>query len=285
MRQELINRRARALLADELSGWHLDDIHRWFSDAGVVMRSDATTNAKSASSVVAAYLGSLDLTLPSDAAKFIKVANPVVREIETMWEYRISHAQVPDLKDARHPLTKFLSEMDGCGFLWSRSEFVNASLSSRLADLKFIAEDFKLPHLDEHINRIEQSLATDPGQAIGSAKEMVETVAKTILNNRGVSYAAAANLLVLGRLVFKTLKQLPDDVSDELRGSDVLRVTLSNLASVVHGIAELRGLYGTGHGQLGTSKGLHARHAKLMVGAAATLATYWVETDRDMDHQ
>lgn len=273
------------MLADELSGWCLGDIHRWFSDAGVLMRSDPTTNLNSASSVVAAYLGSLDLTLPSDAVKFIKVANPVVRQIESMWEYRISHALVPDLKDACHPLADLLSEMDGCGFPWSRSEFVDASLFSRLADLKFQAENFKLSHLDEHINRIEQSLATDPGQAIGSAKEMVETVAKTILNARGVSYTAAADLLVLGRLVFATLKQLPDDVPNGSRGSDVLRRTLSNLMSVVQGIAELRGLYGTGHGQLGTSKGLHARHAKLVVGAAATLATYWVETDRDMDHQ
>jgi len=53
---------------------------------------------------------------------------------------------------------------------------------------------------------------------------------------------------------------------------------LSNLSTVGHGLAELRGLYGTGHGQHGTTAGLAPRHAKLAVGAAATLAMFLFET-------
>ena len=283
MKQDVITRRARVLLAEELSSWSLGDINRWFADAGVELRPDPETNVNSGSSLVSAYLKSLDFTLPSDAAKFIKVANPVVREIEHMWEYRISHTSTPDPKDDHHPLVDLLSEMDRCGFPWSRSEFVDATLSARLADVKVYAETFELSHLAEHIHRIEQSLATDPGQAIGSAKEMVETVAKTLLKARGVSHGTGDDLLVLGRLVFTMLKQLPSDVPDASKGAATLKRTLNNLMNVVQGIAEMRGLYGTGHGKDGTSKGLQARHAKLVVGAAATLATYWVETDRDMD--
>jgi len=43
-------------------------------------------------------------------------------------------------------------------------------------------------------------------------------------------------------------------------------------------LAELRGLYGTGHGKHGKASGLSPRHAKLAVGAAATLTTFLFET-------
>jgi hypothetical protein len=45
---------------------------------------------------------------------------------------------------------------------------------------------------------------------------------------------------------------------------------LSNLGTIGNGLAELRGLYGTGHGKHGKTSALSARHAKLAVGAAAT---------------
>ena len=45
-----------------------------------------------------------------------------------------------------------------------------------------------------------------------------------------------------------------------------------------NGLAELRGLYGTGHGKHGKTSGLSPRHAKLAVGAAATLATFLFQT-------
>jgi hypothetical protein len=40
------------------------------------------------------------------------------------------------------------------------------------------------------------------------------------------------------------------------------------------GIAELRNHYGTGHGKAAGAKGLSSRHAKLAVGAAASLAVW-----------
>jgi hypothetical protein len=53
---------------------------------------------------------------------------------------------------------------------------------------------------------------------------------------------------------------------------------LSNLGTIGNGLAELRGLYGTGHGKTAE---LSARHAKLAVGAAATLATFLFETHKE----
>jgi hypothetical protein len=61
----------------------------------------------------------------------------------------------------------------------------------------------------------------------------------------------------------------------------VTKRTLNNLMTLVQGVAEVRGFYGPRHGQKGQAKGLQARRAKLAVGAAAALPSYWIDTDHE----
>ena len=106
---------------------------------------------------------------------------------------------------------------------------------------------------------------------------MVETICKTILEKRGVS-TDDKELPKLVRTTAKELALLPEAVPDKAKGSEVIRRLLSNLNQVAQGMAELRNLYGTGHGRAGRVKGIQPRHARLAVGAAATLATFLLET-------
>lgn len=76
----------------------------------------------------------------------------------------------------------------------------------------------------------------------------------------------------------EALQLVPEGVSDTAKGSKTIKAVLGNLAAVVQGLAELRNLYGTGHGKHGRTKGLQPRHARLAAGAAATLATFLFET-------
>jgi hypothetical protein len=73
----------------------------------------------------------------------------------------------------------------------------------------------------------------------------------------------------------------PDDIHDRAKAADTIKRLLSNLATVVQGLAELRNPYGTGHGHDGRAKGLLKRHARLAAGAASTLALFLLETHRD----
>jgi hypothetical protein len=82
----------------------------------------------------------------------------------------------------------------------------------------------------------------------------------------------------LTKATLKELKLVPEGVPDSTRGADVIKRLLSNLGTIGNGLAELRGLYGTGHGKHGNTSGLGARHAKLAVGAAATLTMFLFET-------
>jgi len=81
------------------------------------------------------------------------------------------------------------------------------------------------------------------------------------------------------------LKLTPDDIPDAAKAAGTIRRLLSNLATVTQGLAELRNLYGTGHGKSATSKGLTSRHAKLAAGAATALAVFLFETHEARDEQ
>ncbi|MBU0478865.1 abortive infection family protein [bacterium] len=132
-------------------------------------------------------------------------------------------------------------------------------------------------HFQEYIERIKISIDTDPSLAIGSAKELVESTLKTILTELGIRYNKNDYVPKLLKETQKVLDLAPADIDDAKKGVDVIKVLLSNLGQVAIKTAELRNLYGTGHGKE-KRKGLNSRHARLAVGAAITLCTFLLET-------
>jgi hypothetical protein len=147
-----------------------------------------------------------------------------------------------------------------------------------LNPLKEHARILNANHLAEQIRRLEASVESDPSLAIGTAKELIETCCKTILAERGKAMAGTPDVSALTKETLRELKLVPEGIPDAARGADVIKRLLSNLGTIGNGLAELRGLYGTGHGKHGTAAGLGTRHAKLAVGAAATLAIFLFET-------
>ena len=130
---------------------------------------------------------------------------------------------------------------------------------------------------------MESSIEADPSLAIGTAKELIETCCKTILAERGKPVVGTPDVSTLTKDTLKELKLIPEGIPDTARGADVIKRLLSNLGMIGNGLAELRGLYGTGHGKHGTATGLGARHAKLAVGAAATLTLFLFETHKETE--
>lgn len=147
-----------------------------------------------------------------------------------------------------------------------------------LKHLKNSAYSFDASYLLEQVKRIEKAVNTDPALAIGTAKELVETCCKTILSDRGIEVSSSADIPTLTKSTLKALKLVPDGIPEQARGSDVIKRILSNLGTIGNGLAELRGLYGTGHGKDGKVSGLTPRHAKLAVGAATTLVVFLFDT-------
>ena len=150
-----------------------------------------------------------------------------------------------------------------------------------LAPLKNVAVVFDIPYLSEQIRRIEDSVEKDPSLAIGTAKELIETCCKTILEKRGKTVSSNLTIQQLTKETLKELRLVPDNVHDSKRGADAIRQILQVLGTIGQSIGELRNLYGTGHGKSGNTVGLSSRHARLAVGAASTLVRFLFETHID----
>lgn len=221
-------------------------------------------------SLVEQYYHTIDWSKWSDVRKVITVYENVLNHLEEQSE--IDNEWAP--KTFRS-LKKWI-EKDG--FSYQDSRLTRTDRHRFLKDMSDQAKAFDTPELHRQIERMRSSVEDDPALAIGTAKEVVETTCKTILTERGVEFESDADLGKLVKETRKVLSLVPDAIPDSAKGAESIRRLLSNLGNVAQGLGELRNLYGTGHGKHGSSKGLSPRHARLAVGAAATLATFLFET-------
>lgn len=143
-----------------------------------------------------------------------------------------------------------------------------------LEDVEEVANRLDIVELNKHAARIRRSIREDPEQAIGSAKELLESVLKAILNIEGEH--AGDDIPTLLRRAQRELELDPRNIGEDVPGRETIRRTLSNLGQIVIGVAEVRNLYGTGHGRHRTRE-LEIAHARLVVNAAVTIATFLVE--------
>ncbi len=130
--------------------------------------------------------------------------------------------------------------------------------------------------LNQYILRIQDVIDSDPELAIGSMKDLLESVMKCILEAHGESVGKEDLQTLLNRTK-KILKLDPSGFDETMKGAKIIKRTLSNLGQVVKGIDELRNLYGTGHGRTRRS-GVTPRHARLVINAGAALAVFLIET-------
>lgn len=148
-----------------------------------------------------------------------------------------------------------------------------------------VADALDAAWMQKEIERLENSIERDPALAIGTAKELVESCCKSILNKRGVEYTRGADLGDLTKLLTKELRLVPENITDEAKGAENIRLILRNLTQLTHNLAQLRGLYGSGHGRDGKHKGLQARHARLAVASAVAFIDFVCDTFREREEE
>lgn len=141
-----------------------------------------------------------------------------------------------------------------------------------------VADALDAGWMQKEIERLENGIERDPALAIGTAKELVETCCKSILGKRDIEYPRGADIGDLTKLLTKELRLVPENITDEARGAENIRLILRNLTQLTHNLAQLRGLYGSGHGRDGKHKGLQARHARLAVASATAFIDFICET-------
>jgi hypothetical protein len=134
----------------------------------------------------------------------------------------------------------------------------------------------------EHLVRLQRSAHNDPPLAIGIAKELVESTAKTVLLEAGEFVDDKEDLPALVARAQQALGLHPSSAQPGPDGTDAVKRILGGLMNVTTGLAELRNRgYGTGHGPKGERVGLHPRHAHLAVNAAMTWCSIMLDTLAD----
>ena len=124
----------------------------------------------------------------------------------------------------------------------------------------------------------------NPTEAIGKAKELIESCCKTILEERNMLLSKDETLGQLTKKVMKLLKVTPNDIDDTIPAAKAMKQILGNLSAIAEGMATLRNSYGSGHGRAASYKGLEERHAKLAVGSSITLVEFlWCTHERTKD--
>ena len=138
------------------------------------------------------------------------------------------------------------------------------------------AARLEVAEMRRQVDRIRRDHSTDPEAAIGQAKELVETVCKTIL---GISGGDEGSAWTFPKLVKRTLVHLGIDPT-QLDGDAVqvkaARQLVGGVSSVLNGADELRNARGTGHGR-SRSPLVDEAVARLAVGVALAAAVYLVE--------
>lgn len=98
-------------------------------------------------------------------------------------------------------------------------------------------------YVSKQIQRMETAIDSDVDLAIGTAKEFVETVAKSILDERDIDHDENAAITSLVRATSEALGLVPEGIPNEAKAAKSVKAVLGNLASIVQGMAEIRNAY------------------------------------------
>lgn len=115
--------------------------------------------------------------------------------------------------------------------------------------------------------------ASDPEGAITSARTLIESVCKHILDSSGISYDDGADLPKLYKLTAEVLNLAPSQHTEA-----VFKQILGGCTAVVEGLGSLRNRLSDAHGKGKVASRPSPRHAELAVNLSGALATYLLAT-------
>jgi hypothetical protein len=275
---DLISKKTRYEFREYLVGYTLREIELEFDAADIL--PDAKYNpgiSGQRRTLVEQYYHSIDWKNPKDVRKMLTVFANVLSHLEDMPDEGPFTGGVRGRQEFKS-LKKWI-ERDG--YVYSNGKLEPKAGMASLLDVTEAAAVLDLDEIKRQVGRMQDAITDDPDLAIGTAKELIESTCKTILSERHVEFDGNADIPKLVKLTSQQLNLTPAGIPDSAKGSAIIRRLLSNLVVIPQGLAELRNLYGTGHGKTGKAKGLTARHARLAAGSAAALSVFLFETHKE----
>jgi len=207
--------------------------------------------------------------------KFLcEMFHPAVRDEKKNWKRVLDLInELLHIDDHELYEKSYLSNMAVYG--WRNTNNKNAVIQSQAKNLM---EKFDSDYIRAQIKTMNSAIDDNPYDAIGKAKELLETCCKTILKSKMVTINKDWDIPKLTKETCGVLKLTPDDIDNAAKASETIKKLLANLSVISQSMAELRNSYGSGHGKDAKFKGLSPRHARLAVGAGVTAVHFLWET-------
>jgi hypothetical protein len=273
---DTISKKTRQELREYFVGTTLRHISEEFDTADIPINTEyVPAVGGQRRSLVEQYYHTLDFTSWRDVRKFLRVYESALQSLEDL----IRGSEATEMGKTQ---LKILTNLKRClerdGFVYSNGTISSPGENTALQHLEEASKTMDTHVLRQQTERIRTSIDDDPDLAIGTSKELLETVCKTILADYGITPDSKWDVIRLSKETRAVLKLVPEDIPESAKGADTIKRILGNLAQVSQGIAELRNLYGTGHGKDNKYRGLSGRHARLAVSCATALAAFFLET-------
>jgi hypothetical protein len=152
--------------------------------------------------------------------------------------------------------------IEGAGFAIRQAATVGAALGAE--------------YVSQQITRMETAIQNDPELAIGTAKEFLETICKTILKDAG-AVPPNDDLPALLRTALDQIRLSVKGAPDVARAEKAVQRLLGNLSGVGSSVGEVRNALGSGHGKEASNAVVDALFARLVVGSATTVGVFLFE--------
>jgi hypothetical protein len=270
-----VSQRAREAVRDGMSGttlWQIDQL--WQDELFAPPPEDPEPVGGQRVTRFQGYLNQVDWTDPGHVARALRVFEQALRP------YFIGDPPNDWAINTYLPRVRRLLERDG--YVLHDDGRITGGTTSVIAE-HFLANLTDPVVIREHLERIGSAVERDdPAQAIGSAKELIESTAKVVLHARGEAVANSEDLPQLVRRAQQALRVHPSDATEGPDGSDAVKKILGAASTIAGGLSELRNRgYGTGHGLAQSRSGLGARHARLAINAAKLWCEFMLDTLTD----
>jgi hypothetical protein len=145
-------------------------------------------------------------------------------------------------------------------------------IESKKADIK---KYLNTNYVNGKIKIMTDSINSNPDLAIGTSKELIETVCKSILINKGIAISSDWEL---HRLFKETIGKIDfvntEGLDNPEQGKKSIVQFLGGLNSVIHGLAELRNSYGSGHGKPADFVQMDRRYVALLVSVVSDITFF-----------
>lgn len=247
------------------AGLVLRNIDVAFADADIPLGDSGTEGAGQRRTRFRDYLASIDQADSRDVARLARALGTILEMYEP--------------EAAKRPTGALAEAAARDGFPYEDGGFKVAAGSS-LPFTVDTAREFEF--IPERGNRLSALADENPTDAIGGAKELVESTCRTVLRLRGEpAPSGGADLTEIVKATLKSLELVPADVDQTKKAGGLVKRCLQQLGAVTSTVAELRNHYGSGHGRDGKWKGLSPRHARLALRSAVTIADFIAETHKE----